>query len=107
MKTQYYNIAEQYTRNPGARYIKQGDFSGEDFREKVLEPFFKSYEEGNVLEINLDGLNGYPSSFLEEAFGGIARRYGVEKVKKSLKLICTENHLVVDDIKSYIEQKRK
>ena len=51
MKTQYYNIAEQYTKNPGARYIKQGDFSGEDFRKNVLEPFFESYEEGNILEI--------------------------------------------------------
>ena len=67
---------------------------------------FESYEEGNILEINLDGLNGYPSSFFEEAFGGIARIYGVEKVKKALRLICKENNLVVDDIKSYIEQKR-
>lgn len=106
MMIKKYCIAKEYTKNPGARYKMQGEFSGEDFREKVLEPFFKSRGHNDVLEIDLDGLNGYPSSFFEEAFGGIARKYKPNEVLKSLKFICNDNPLLPDDLNSYIKQER-
>lgn len=31
------NIAIEYSRTPGARYISDGPFSGEDFRDNFLE----------------------------------------------------------------------
>ena len=34
------NIAEEYSEIPGGRYIKEGNYSGEDFREKILTPKF-------------------------------------------------------------------
>ncbi len=104
--TKKYSIANEYSKNPGARYKKQGEYSGEDFREKVLEPFFKEKAEGDILEIDLNGLNGYPSSFFEEAFGGIARLYKQDDVLKSLRFICEDNPLFIDDLISYIKQER-
>lgn len=104
--TKKYSIANEYSKNPGARYIKQGPNSGEDFRNKVLEPFFKNKKKDDVLEIDLNGLNGYPSSFFEEAFGGIARLYSPKDVLNSLSFICTDNPLFVEDLISYIKQER-
>ena len=101
-----YCIAKEYTKNPGARYKTQGVYSGEDFREKILEPFFKNKNAGDVLEIDLNDLNGYPSSFFEEAFGGIARIFGQTDVLKSLKFVCEDNPLFIDDLISYIKQER-
>lgn len=66
-----YSIAEKFTRFPGPRYDKQGPHSGEEFRENVLIPMLTASEEDIVLE--LDGTNGYGSSFLDESFGGLMR----------------------------------
>ena len=104
MAEQIYKISEKYTDSPGGRNITEGPFSGEDFRKKVLEPFFQTKKDGDKLIIDLDDLNGYPSSFFEEAFGGIARIYKPEEVIKSLKFSCTDDPLVVDDMISYINQ---
>ena len=99
-------MAEQYTSNPGPRYISQGPNSGEDFRESVLKPFFKNKTRNEKLIINLDGLNGYPSSFFEEAFGGIARDFSVEDTLNALDFECNDNPIFIEDIKSYIKQER-
>ncbi len=64
------NIARQFTKMPGGRYVHLGPFSGEEFRQKFLIPPLKS---GMSLIIELDGVRGYGSSFLEEAFGGVVR----------------------------------
>lgn len=59
-----------FAEYPGPRYKRQGDFSGEEYYITVLNPAFaKCYQQHEKLEINLDGTAGYPSSFLDEAFG--------------------------------------
>jgi hypothetical protein len=67
------NIAEQYTRFPGGRYPTDGAGNGTSFRERYLVPVLQS---GTDAEIVLDGVAGYPSSFLDEAFGGLVREHG-------------------------------
>lgn len=68
------NVAKQFTRLPGARYIRLGPYSGEEFREKFLvEPL----RAGKSVVVELDGVRGYGSSFLEEAFGGVVRQLGL------------------------------
>jgi hypothetical protein len=67
-------IASDYTKYPGPRYREHGPFSGEQFREEQLSPALKAViASGDVLTIVLDGVAGYGSSFLEEAFGGLVR----------------------------------
>lgn len=64
------NIATDYTEFPGGRFRRHGPGSGEEFREKFLVPLLRQRV---PIIINMDGTSGYPSSFLEEAFGGLVR----------------------------------
>jgi len=69
------NVAEQFTKLPGARYKNLGPSSGEEFRERFLvDPLRKGY----TVVVCLDGVRGYGSSFLEEAFGGVVRELGLD-----------------------------
>jgi hypothetical protein len=64
----------EYAPSPGGRYITDGPFSGEWFRESVLRPALTdAARRGKHVIVELDGTSGYGSSFLEEAFGGLVR----------------------------------
>ena len=78
----------------------------QQFYEGILEPKYESLnqEKGEKLEIDLDGTEGYATSFLDEAFGGLARKYGKEKVIKSLVFISYEEPYLIDEIKSYMNE---
>lgn len=96
------NIAIDFSRTPGARYKSDGPFSGEEFREMFLEPLFdlKSNEKVTIV---FDGVEGYATSFLEEAFGGLARKYGKSKCKDLLLFVSIEDEILIDEIREYIE----
>lgn len=102
------NICKDFSETPGARYRLEGDFSGEEFREDILKPKFEEIKETNEkLIIELDGGYGYPTSFLEEAFGGMARIYGSKMIKDKLEFISNDEPSLVDEILSYIEDADK
>lgn len=64
-----------YASSPGGRFMSDGDFSGEWFREQILVPaLLAAKDKSEKLEVELDGTSGYGSSFLEEAFGGLVRK---------------------------------
>lgn len=68
------SIADKFSRYPGPRYRKDGPFSGEQFRQEQLIPAIREAIQSNErLVVVLDGVAGYGSSFLEEAFGGLVR----------------------------------
>ena len=93
-----------FSKTPGSRYKDEGDFSGQEFREEVLEPIFSEIINSNdILIVNLDGTIGYGTSWLEEVFGGLARKYGNKLVLNKIKLITNEEPYLEDDIKGYIE----
>lgn len=98
------NISKDFSRTPAARYKRDGDFSGEEFREDFLEPHFEDNSDEYKIRIILDGVEGYATSFLEESFGGLARKYGKEKCLKRLEFISEEDRLLVDEIRGYIEE---
>ncbi|MGD0420643.1 MAG: STAS-like domain-containing protein [Xanthobacteraceae bacterium] len=67
-------IATDFSKYPGPRYRHDGPYSGEEFREQLLVPALRrAHEHHEVLTVVLDGVAGYGSSFLEEAFGGLLR----------------------------------
>ncbi|ELE7135197.1 STAS-like domain-containing protein [Vibrio harveyi] len=68
-----------FTKYPGPRYIALGDNSGEKFREEFL---IKTLKEDPEVRVNLDGVLGYGSSFLEEIFGGVVRAMTNHPAKK-------------------------
>jgi STAS-like domain of unknown function (DUF4325) len=98
------NIAEEYTTTPGARYERDGEFSGEEFRRKFLERHFQDKFAEYKVRVILDGVEGYATSFLEEAFGGLARKYGIANCMNRLEFISEEDGLLIDEIKGYIEE---
>ena len=89
MKINILNFSEY----PGPRYKSQGNSSGEEFYIKVLNPAFaECYRNKEILEVYLDGTAGYPSSFLDEAFGELVYDFSLEVVKRFLK-IKTDRYL--------------
>ncbi len=70
MRTTTINVAADFSRYPGGRYRQHGHHAGEAFREDHLAP---SLDQNERVIVDLDGVVGYPPSFLEEAFGGLVR----------------------------------
>jgi hypothetical protein len=64
------SIARDFSATPGGRFNRDGPASGEAFRTRFLLPAISANE---PVAIDLNGVAGLPSSFLEEAFGGIFR----------------------------------
>jgi hypothetical protein len=98
------NIALQYTKTPGARYRIDGPYSGEDFRVTMLEPHFLDKHNKEPITIVLDGVEGFATSFLEEAFGGLARKYGTAVVQDRLHFVSSEDPGLIDEIVQYIQK---
>lgn len=100
------NIAKDYSRCPGARYEREGDFSGERFRTDFLAPKLReAIASGCQLEVVLDGSAGYSTSFIEEAFGGLIRsdHFSLQEVKAKIVIISDEDPSYLDDINEYWE----
>ena len=84
-------VISDYSKSPGPRYCSQGDDSGEDFYHKILNEKFKdAFEQKIELNVNLDGPDGYASSFLDEAFGNLVFDFGLENVQNRVKIISEE-----------------
>ncbi|OGZ84651.1 MAG: DUF4325 domain-containing protein [Candidatus Staskawiczbacteria bacterium RIFOXYD1_FULL_39_28] len=102
-------IAKDFSKTPGPRYKKEGSFSAELFLEQILEKKFTDILEkkDKKIIIDLDGTLGYGTSFLEETFGGLARKYGADKVSEKIEVASKEEPWLLEDIKSYIEDVKK
>lgn len=100
------NIAKEFSPLPGPRFIVEGDHSGELFRRDYLRPrFIAAREAAEKLTVELDGARfGYPTSFLEEAFGGLARLEGIPAVLETLNCVSTDEPLLVKEIENYIRK---
>ncbi|MGH9844052.1 MAG: STAS-like domain-containing protein [Blastocatellia bacterium] len=99
------NIAGEFSRFPGSRYRQDGPYSGEEFRDTLLLPRFKeALDKRMKLIINLDGAAGYATSFLEEAFGGLAREFGTEAVLRHLEFHSYDEPLLEREIQKYISE---
>lgn len=98
------NIAEQFSETPGGRFKKDGEYSGEEFRKVHLDPFFADPNDDRKIRIILDGVMGFPISFLEEAFGGLARKFGIKRCLGKISFVSNEDPLLIDKIQRYIEK---
>ena len=100
------NIADEFTTLPGPRFYDEGPHSGEEFLQKLLLPrFLEARASGERLLIELDGAEfGYPASFLEESFGGLARLHGIEPVNETLVFRSDDEPSLDRKIRQYIQE---
>ena len=81
-----------FTEAPGPRFICQGDHSGEQFYVDVLnEKMAQCIKEDKELDVLLDGTAGYPSSFLDQAFGELVYDFTQAIVEKRVNIVTVIN----------------
>ncbi|MFQ2646930.1 STAS-like domain-containing protein [Aeromonas caviae] len=86
---------------PGPRTKELGENSGEAFRDDILIPAIREHKQ---VCVNLDGVFGYGSSFLEEVFGGLVRA-GVSTESVQFirdNLVSQDDPSIVVEIREYI-----
>ncbi len=106
-RTTNLSVAEEFSRTPGPRFRTEGNFSGQQFREDLLERrFLQAVKEGAKLLVDLDGGYGYATSFLEEAFGGLARLHDQSQILRTLEFKSTEEPYLVEEIQKFIREAR-
>ena len=99
------DIAKDFSPTPGGRYRAEGPHSGEKFRDTLLTPkFLEAEKHGKRLLIRLDHLAGYPTSFLDESFGGLAQKFTIKRVLSVLRFEAEKPYLI-QDIHRYIEKR--
>jgi len=88
------SIARDFSAFPAGRVKGDGPFTGEHFREDKLLPLLKK---GAHVILDLDGVEGLPSSFLEEIFGGLVRKkiFTLQELKDLIEFRVTEPELTV------------
>ena len=75
--------------------------------ERLLLPAFdRARAEDGILLIDLDGTEGYATSFLEAAFGELARKYPISEVLAHLDFKCDDEPGLVQEIRQYIQDAR-
>jgi hypothetical protein len=99
--TKMITVATDFSRFPAGRFISDGRYSGERFREEFLKPMLLA---GGRVVVALDGVMGVGSSFLEEAFGGLIRSGVDAKIIKDNLEIRSSNRFLVKEILSYIDE---
>lgn len=96
-------IASEFNPNLGGRSIKLGPHSGEDFYNKLLLPKFSdAVRENEKLFIYLDGTTGYGSSFLDQSFGELYRKFDKKLVKNTIVFQTKIFQWIVDYINNDI-----
>jgi len=98
------SVEKDFSSTPGGRLKSMGPDSGEEFRERLLKELKKHVDE--KIEILLDGEEGYGSSFLEEAFGGLVRSkvFTTPDIAERIVILSPNrtNHTYVDEARRYL-----
>jgi len=101
-------IKTEFTFTPGARDYDDGKESGQEFYEKLLKNRFQeALDQGVKLKVDLDGVEGYPSSFLSESFGLLGNKFGGNVVWSNLIIVSNEVPKYIRKIEEYVFKKRE
>lgn len=103
MSTRTISIASDFSRTPAGRYRADGPAPGERFRDEWLLPALR--EQDGPVEVVFDGVAGFGSSFLEEAFGGLVRQgFTPAVLHQRLHLSSSERPSVAARVWTYIDE---
>ena len=96
-------IATKWSKSPTGRYLQDGKSNATSFRKEFIHGPLAS---GERFFIDLDGTDGYGSSFLDEAFAGLIRDKLVAKSDffNRFEFKSDEDPSYIDEIRSYIDE---
>ncbi len=98
-------ISTEFSEMPSGRTREEGEYSGEEFRDDLLIKRYEEAEKNNdILVIDFDDGYGFGTSFLEEAFGGLVRKYHKHGALERMKFIAEEDETIPDNIAKYIKE---
>lgn len=101
-------IAQEFSDTPGARDREDGDYSGQEFLEEILQNRFENAVRGNyILLLDLDGLWGWPSSFISGSFGKLSMEVGSEIILKHLTFKSTKRPSRIEKVLNEIKNPTK
>lgn len=101
----YLSIAKEFSETPGPRQVNEGDFSGEKFLKELLIPRFEQARSEKVaLLVDFDGTEGYATSFLESAFGGLTRKYTSALVLQTIRFKSSDEPFLIEEVTRYIKE---
>ena len=93
-----------WSDTPGGRERKHGPWSAVQFYDERLGPAFdQALNDDSVVVIDLDGTAGFLPSFIEETFGGLARKHGTDVVLKHLDIICDDDPETLKDAWDHVK----
>ena len=95
------DIGNEFAKALGGRFKKDSDASGEEFLETILEPAFLKHD---AIIVHLDSLTGWSPGFMEEAFGGLVRKYGYEEVHKKIRFETKKREYLVRILDKYMRE---
>lgn len=105
------DIASAFSTYPSGRVPSDGKFNGETFRREILVPALRDLPQGELLNVSIDGVRSFGSSFLEEAFGGLIRIEGFRRayLRDRMQVVCTKPHLEMyrEAIQNYLDDAEK
>lgn len=97
-------IATEYSSTPGGRHETEGPYSGEIFRDTLLETkYLEAKTNGEKLIVDLDGCYGFATSFLEEAFGGLVRKLKGENILKVISIKSDDEPGLIAYVDNYVK----
>ena len=104
MKEKRIVVGTDFSPAPMGRDMEHFPWGGEAFRKKLLEPALREYDR---VVVDLAEVDGYGSSFLDEAFAGLIRHdgYSADQLKQKLVIMSSDATLQisVDDALQDIE----
>lgn len=102
------DIKKDFSPTTGFRTYEDGEFSGQEFFDRLLDvKFQEAISNGEKLQVILDGGEGYTSSFLNESFRLLGKKYGSDNVWSNLIVISNEWPKYIQKIKDSVYEMEK
>lgn len=96
-----YAFAEEFTDTPGGRDRSEGDDSGEQFFQEVLEP---RYRAGRKTIFDMRDVYGFATGWLDGAFGEFAYRYGAGTFREYFRIKNDEDPTLLVEVDECLER---
>lgn len=97
------NVLKEFGPITGFRYYSDGLKSGQEFYEELLKSKFEEAIASNSkLKIEMNGVEGYLSSFINEAFRRLGEDFGSANVWGRLIIEYNESPRVIEKIRKAV-----